>query len=77
VGLTATLAEAGPFTIFAPTNEAFAKANIKGDDTGLPDEALKKVMVTQSKNVKFIFRLSAESARLSNRQFERRHFSRL
>jgi uncharacterized surface protein with fasciclin (FAS1) repeats len=42
-GLTETLVNGGPFTVFAPTNEAFARANISADDNGLPAEALKKV----------------------------------
>jgi uncharacterized surface protein with fasciclin (FAS1) repeats len=43
VGLTETLSTGGPFTVFAPTNAAFAEANVKADDNKLPEEILKKV----------------------------------
>lgn len=43
VGLTETLVNEGPFTVFAPTNEAFAKANVSPDD-GTPVDLLKKIV---------------------------------
>lgn len=44
-GLTATLKDSGPFTVFAPTNAAFAKVPAKTlDDLGKDPEKLKDVL---------------------------------
>ena len=45
-GLTDTLKGAGPFTVFAPTNEAFAKVPAKTMDALAKDPALLKAVLT-------------------------------
>lgn len=45
-GLTDTLKEAGPFTIFAPTNEAFSKVPAKTMDALLADPIKLKALLT-------------------------------
>lgn len=45
-GLTDTLKSAGPFTVFAPTNEAFAKVPAKTMEALASDPALLKAVLT-------------------------------
>jgi len=45
-GLVDTLRSAGPFTVFAPTNDAFAKLPKKGLDAALTNKALLSMILT-------------------------------
>ena len=45
-GLTETLVTGGPFTVFAPTNEGFAKLNLKTDDD-TPVDVIKKANMNE------------------------------